>query len=209
MPQDGSAHGLALGVCWVPARRRAAWLFGRRQAQSSFVRPPYRRERTDGSTPSRAAPAGERGLLTEVHTDVRDGADLPYGRADEQPLVGAAPVEEEPATIGRPDDVPEGPCSTEDRAGRATKDTCELQRAASAASLDEGNALSVWRDRGSHHPSGPPVETTYSRAALPEDFHCVPLDGDQSLSVACPLELLWCAAGLHGRTSVPLVDVGD
>src|SRR5436309_14577791 len=59
---------------------------------------------TDGSTPLRTAPAGERRVVlgpgVEGVADIADGY-APYSRgADENPLVCGAPIDEQPASVG-------------------------------------------------------------------------------------------------------------
>src|SRR5712691_4688163 len=87
------------------ASRRAAWLFGRRQAQSSCVRPPCRREPPDRSRSLRTAPAGDLRMWAERVLDGRHRPQLPNGcGAQEQPLVCAVPAEYEPPAVGGPGD---------------------------------------------------------------------------------------------------------
>src|SRR5438105_10888181 len=143
-------------------------LFGRRQAQSSSGRPPFRRELADRSRTLRTAPGYERGTRPEVRADVRYGHESLHRGADEEPLIRTLPVEQEPAPVGRPDDAPETPRAAEDRARRASEHARELQRAARTACLDEGVVLSVRRDRGCYDSRGSPIESADAGSALPE-----------------------------------------
>jgi hypothetical protein len=106
---------LALGQC-VPASCRAAWLVERRRAQSSSVRPPFRREPSDGSTLSRTAPARNLTVRPECFLDPRHRPQLPNGcRAHEQPLVCAVPTKEKPLAVRRPSDGAELPGTGKER----------------------------------------------------------------------------------------------
>src|SRR4051812_3699565 len=116
------------------------------------------RGRSDRSSLLRTAPARERRPVAVGGAYVRHGYELLDGRADEQPLICARPVEQEPASVRRPGDVRELTFTAEGPSCRASEDARQQKRAAAPARLDECDSLAVRRDGGRANPGVTAVE---------------------------------------------------
>src|SRR5262249_29657302 len=113
--------------------------------------PPFAGNASHRSTRSRTAPARDPDVVPEARRHIRDRRDpLHRSGADEQPLIGAVPVEQEPAAVRRPLRAAERAGTREDAlgcSGVGSDPRIDPQEAASPALdgnlLDEGDATTV------------------------------------------------------------------